>query len=76
MVHQSSIMEIGVLYTLHEMKNPLTAILLCVDLLASDDGNNTDFLHQAIIQKVMDLKGDINDLSDYLTISSNGHTAS
>lgn len=76
MVYQTSIMEIGILYTLHEMKNPLTAILLCLDLLESDDGNNTELLHQTIIQKVMDLKGDINNLSDYLIKSNNVHSAS
>jgi signal transduction histidine kinase len=74
MVYQTSIMEIGILYTLHEMKNPLTAILLCLDLLESDDGTNTEFLHQTIKQKVMDLKSEINELSDYLIKSNNGHT--
>lgn len=76
MVHQSSIMEIGVLYTLHEMKNPLTAILLCIDLLESEDESNRDFLQDTIKRKVMDMKCNINDLSDYLTTSNNGHSAS
>lgn len=76
MVYQTSIMEIGILYTLHEMKNPLTAILLCLDLLESDDGTNRDFLQETIKRKVMDMKCNINDLSDYLIKSNNGHSAS
>ena len=76
MVHQSSIMEIGVLYTLNEMKNPLTAILLCIDLLESEDESNRDFLQDTIKRKVMDMKGNINNLSDFLTTSHNGHGAS
>ena len=72
MVYQTSILEIGILYTLHEMKNPLTAILLCLDLLESDDGSNRDFLYKTIKQKVMELKGDINNLSDYLIKANDG----
>jgi signal transduction histidine kinase len=64
-------MEIGILYTLHEMKNPLTTILLCLDLLESDHGRNTEFLQQTIKQKVLDLQGDINDLSNYLIKANN-----
>jgi len=73
MPHQTTITEIGILYALREMKNPLTAILLCIDLLESDDGTNTEFLHQTIQQKVVELNRNIDVLSEYLTTAQHTH---
>ena len=38
---KASIFEIGVVYTLHEIKNPLTSILLTLELLEAGDTENT-----------------------------------
>jgi signal transduction histidine kinase len=59
---EPSIFEVGVVYTLHEMKNPLTSILLTLELLEAGEVENAQEFYsilkkniEAINKSVLDL---------------------
>ncbi len=57
-----SILEIGMIYTLHEMKNPLTSIILSVDALESGEVEDPAASYETIKKHAMQLKSAISQL--------------
>jgi nitrogen-specific signal transduction histidine kinase len=51
MGHQSKIAELGVLSILNQMKNPLTNIRLCIDMLESEVEDKECTKYREIIKK-------------------------
>jgi signal transduction histidine kinase len=51
MLQKVSITELGMMYTLHELNNPLTNILLCLDLLEIPSPENKKNPYYDIIKK-------------------------
>lgn len=51
---EQSILEIGMVYTLHEMKNPLTSIILTLELLEAGDVEDAQ-AYYAILKKNIEL---------------------
>lgn len=63
MGHQSKIAELGVLNILNQMKNPLTNIRLCIDMLESEGEDKECIKYKEIIKNsAISLEESIRDL--------------
>lgn len=58
----SSILEMGMIYTLHEIKNPLTSIILTLESLESGEAESTEVLYAIIKKNAMEIKKSIGEL--------------
>ncbi len=64
MANSTSILEIGMIYTLHEMKNPLTSIILCTETLQSGEAEDPAAEYEKIKKHAMEMKTAIIQLCD------------
>ena len=58
----SKIAQLGILNILNQMKNPLTNIRLCVDMMEEDDCKDVDHCNQIIKSSAISLENSIRDL--------------
>ena len=62
MTQQSKIAQLGILNILNQMKNPLTNIRLCVDMLENNESKDADNCNEIIKNSAISLENSIRDL--------------
>ena len=67
MTQQSKIAQLGILNILNQMKNPLTNIRLCVDMLEDKECRDTANCNEIIKNSAISLENSIRDLCTSFT---------
>jgi len=62
MTQQSKIAQLGILNILNQMKNPLTNIRLCVDILENNESKDIANCNEIIKKSAISLENSIRDL--------------